>query len=122
MPNNELGTTVFDEKTVNEQANLEITRIFTILKISTKHEAEVMTKFKKLRRVLKPGTKYRIPMKLVPICVFFTLKLLDIDVDETKLLNTCEGNLTKNEFNNFKMQIQEFAMNMPGGRFLRKGE
>lgn len=95
-----------NKKVIEDQANMEITRIFAALGMddSTKHA--VFTTFKKLRARLGKGTKYRAPDKLIPISIYYTLKMQGIIVDELKLLEV--SNISKKAFNHFKLSIHSF--------------
>jgi len=103
---NRLHTIRNNKQTVLDRANIEISRIFTALKLPGAYKELVFKKFKKIRDGLHPGTKYRNPEKLVPIAIYFTLKLQNISVNETKLLEVSK--IEKKEFNAFKLQIQNF--------------
>ncbi len=62
--------------------------------------------FRKFRKALKPGTKYRSPEKLVPLCIYYSLKLQNASINQKELLDVSK--ITKKEFNAFKLQIKLF--------------
>ena len=103
---NRLHSIKDNKQTVLDKARIEISRIFTILNLPEAHKDIVFEKFKKIRKGLNPGTKYRNPEKLVPIAIYFTLKLQNISVNEKELLEVSK--ISKKDFNAFKLQIQNF--------------
>ncbi len=104
---NRLHSIKDNRQTVLDKARIEISRIFNNLNLPETHKELVFEKFKKIRKGLKPGTKYRNPEKLVPIAIYFTLKLQNISVNEKELLEVSK--ISKKEFNAFKLQIQSFV-------------
>ena len=87
-------------------AKIEISRIFTALNLPENLKDLVLQKFKALYKSLEPGTKYRTPEKLVPIVIYFCLKLRNVSIKESKLLEVSK--ISKRDFNAFKLQILEF--------------
>ncbi|MHA1437367.1 MAG: hypothetical protein ACTSPD_07290 [Promethearchaeota archaeon] len=94
-------------KTVFDKARLEISRIFTCLDLPVSLKDLAFKKFKKIYSILNPGTKYRSPEKLVPIVIYFTLKLQNISINEKALLEVSK--ISKKDFNAFKLQIYNFV-------------
>ena len=103
---NRLHSIKDDKQSVLDKAKIEISRIFNVLNLPETHKELVLEKFKKIRKGLKPGTKYRAPEKLIPIAIYFTLKLQNISVNEKELLEVSK--ISKKDFNAFKLQILSF--------------
>ena len=95
-----------NEKELRIRAKIEISRIFSHLNLSKTLENVVFHKFLTIRAALNPGTKYRIPEKLVPLCIYFVCKIRTISINEAGLLEV--SHISKKEFNAFKLQIQQF--------------
>jgi hypothetical protein len=95
-----------NEKEVQIKAKIEISRIFSHLKLPKALEDSVYQKFLTIRAALSPGTRYRIPEKLVPLCIYFVCKMRSISINEAELLEV--SHISKKEFNAFKLQIQYF--------------
>jgi transcription initiation factor TFIIIB Brf1 subunit/transcription initiation factor TFIIB len=104
---NQLQSIRDNNQTVLDKARIEISRIFTILNLPDSHKELVFNKFKKIREGLNPGTKYRNPEKLVPIAIYFTLKLQNVSINEKELLEVAK--ISKKDFNTFKLQILKFV-------------
>ena len=102
---NRLHTIKPYEKSVKDTARIEISRIFTSLHLSKNMKELVYSKFIEVRDVLRPGTKYRTPEKLVPIVLYFTFKAQNISINESELLDVSK--ISKADFRDFKLQIQE---------------
>ena len=95
-----------NEEVVLEKAQIEISRIFNFLNLPSSKRKTVFEKFRKIREGLRPGTKYRSPDKLVPITIYFSLKLQNISINESELLEVSK--ISKKDFNAFKLQINNF--------------
>ena len=95
-----------NEEVVLEKAQIEISRIFNCLNLPSSKRKTVFEKFRKIREGLRPGTKYRSPDKLVPITIYFSLKLQNISINESELLEVSK--ISKKDFNAFKLQINNF--------------
>ena len=106
-----------NEEIVLEKSKIEISRIFYYLNLAGSLKDLVFEKFKKIRRELRPGTKYRSPEKLIPICIYYTLKFQNVSINEKELLEVSK--ISKKEFNNFKLQINEF---LPQYKFRKRKE
>jgi len=100
---NKLQSIKSNEKSVLETARIEISRIFNCLNLPESFKEFVFAKFKKVRVALKPGTKYRSPEKLVPIVIYFSCKLNNMQLKEKDLLSVAKIN--EIDFNAFKLQI-----------------
>ncbi|MBN1801453.1 MAG: hypothetical protein JW891_08105 [Candidatus Lokiarchaeota archaeon] len=94
------------KKLVNIKARSEIKRIFEHLHLPKSQSNLVLARFKKFRACLRPGTKYRSPEKLVPLTIYFCLKIRNMSINEQELLEVSK--ITKKEFNAFKLQISRF--------------
>jgi len=103
---NRLHSIKENEETVLEKARIEISRIFNCLNLPGSKKKTVFEKFKRIREGLGAGTKYRSPDKLVPITVYFSMKLQNISINECELLEVSK--ISKKDFNAFKLQIQDF--------------
>ena len=90
---------------VYEQANLEISRIFSSLELPHALKKIVFAKFKQIYAGLNPRTKYRNPEKLVPLTIYFSFKYLPIPINERALLEISK--ISKKEFTAFKLQVRE---------------
>ena len=95
-----------NEKELRTRAKIEISRIFTSLNLPRNLEKLVYYQFIKIRSALFPGTKYRIPEKLIPLCIYFMCKFRNISINEIELLEVSK--ISKKEFNAFKLQIIHF--------------
>jgi hypothetical protein len=101
-----LYTIQSNEKELRIRTKIEISRIFSNLNLEKSLEEEVFHRFLTIRAVLNPGTNYRIPEKLIPLCIYFVCKVRSIPINETELLEV--SHVSKKEFNAFKLQIQCF--------------
>ena len=100
--NSQLSTKEYAEN----RANKEISRIFDCLSLPKACEHRVKEKFIELFPQLHPGSKYKNPEKLSAILTYMVLKLENIAIKRQNIVNNSE--LTKEEFNNFILQIQRF--------------
>ncbi|MFX1273634.1 MAG: hypothetical protein ACFFBP_13580 [Promethearchaeota archaeon] len=103
---NKLHSIQDSEDAVNTKARKEIKRIFEHLQLPKSKIELAFLKFKDFRSSLLPGTKYRSPEKLVPITIYFCMKLNNISISESELLEVSQ--IRKKEFNAFKLQITRF--------------
>ena len=103
---NRLHSIKSNKEAVYNRARLEISRIFTGLNLPDSYKNVVFEKFKKVHSAVKPGTKYRSPDKLVPICIHYVLKANNIWIKESDLLEVSKIN--KKEFNSFKFAMNKF--------------
>jgi len=94
------------QKEVLETAGIETCRILNYLGLQFSLKARVLEKFKKIRIALRPGTKYRIVEKLVPLTIYFVCSYENVSLNEAKLLEV--SGISKKEFTAFKLQILEF--------------
>lgn len=95
-----------NEKTIIEQARLQISELFGRLNLSEYSSIKemVLAKFKEIRPQIRPGLKYRNVEKLVTILTYMCLKIRNISVNPYELIEVSEIN--KTEFNNFILQIR----------------
>ena len=91
------------QKAIIESAELEICRILHGLGFPFSLKEVMLEKFRALQAALRPGTKYRIPEKLVPITMYFVLRLQNFSFREQDLLEL--SNISPKEFAAFKLQI-----------------
>ena len=103
---NKLQSIKKNDEVVLEKAKIEISRIFNYLSLAESFRNIVFEKFKEVREKLRPGTKYRSPEKLIPICIYYTFKFQNISVNEDELLEISK--ISKKDFNTFKLQINRF--------------
>ena len=104
-----------NEEVVIEKAKIEISRIFESLNLSSSLKDIVFNRFKKIRRELRPGTKFRSPEKLIPICIYYTLKFQNVSINEKELLEVSK--ISKKEFNTFKLMLSDF---LPGYKMRKR--
>jgi len=88
------------------RAKKEISRIFDCLSLPPACEYRVMNKFSEVFPQLQPGSKFKNPEKLSAILVYMVLKLENIAIKRKDIVST--SMLSKEEFNNFILQIQRF--------------
>ena len=98
-----------NSKSLETQAKMEIKRIFEALKIPANFKAIVFEKYQKIRKELKPGTKYRSYEKLIPIVIYYVLKKNSVVISQLRLLEVSK--ITKKDFNSFKLQMSNFIPN-----------
>ena len=100
-----------NEQAVIDRANVEISRIFSKLNLSDYDSIKhmVLEKFKEIRGKLRKGVKYRNTEKLVSIISYFCLKLRNVSVNATELIDITK--ITKKEFNDFCYQVRIFLPN-----------
>jgi len=103
---NKLHSIINNKGSVLNKARIEISRILNCLNLPESPKRAIFEKFKNFYDALKPGTKYRNPEKLVPLTIYFYLKFQNISIKESELLEI--SNISKKEFNAFKLQIQNF--------------
>ncbi len=105
---NKYNSIISNEKSVLEKARIEISRIFNSLDLVGYDDIKemVLTKFKKLRGHISPGSKYRNVEKLISITIYFCLKLRNVSINSYELIRL--SNITKKEFNDFNLQLQRF--------------
>ena len=88
------------------RASKEVSRIFDCLSLPRACENRVRNKFIELFPQLHPGSKYKNPEKLSAILIYMVLKLENIAIKRKDIVSNSE--LTKEEFNNFILQVQRF--------------
>ncbi len=103
---NKLHSIKSNKEAIYNRAWIEISRIFTSLNLPDTYKIVVFEKFKKVHSAIKPGTKYRNPDKLVPICIHYVLRANNIWLKESDLLEFSK--ITKKEFNSFKLTMNRF--------------
>ncbi|MFX1257376.1 MAG: hypothetical protein ACFFAN_05935 [Promethearchaeota archaeon] len=100
---NKLHSIKTNDEAAFEKAQIEISRIINYLNLPESLKSLIFENFKEGRAKLKPGTKYRAPEKLVPITIYYALKLQNISVNEKELLEVSK--ISKKDFNAFKLLI-----------------
>ncbi len=95
-----------NEEVVIFRAEREISRIFEVLDLPRKVKRLVVDKFSKVRAHLQPRTRLRNPEKLSAILVYMVLKIENIAILRSELVENSE--LTSEEFNRFFMQVRPF--------------
>ncbi len=103
---NKLHSIRSNKKVLLTQARYEISRILNSLKLSDTYKELIFEKLKKVYDALMSSSKYRSAEKLVPICIYFCLKINNISINESELLEV--SNISKKDFNAFKLQICNF--------------
>ncbi len=94
-----------NEKNMRQNAKIEIKRIFTTLCLPSSYKEIVFEKYEKIRKSLKPRSKYRSPEKLSPIVIYLCLKAHNISVNQDKILRV--SNINKKDFNAFILMFSK---------------
>ncbi len=94
---------------MNQLARIEISNIVASLRLSPKLKESLYRIYLRIRKGLESGTKFRNPQKLVPLTLYYHLKVNNIPLDEEKLLEVSK--ISKKEYNSFKHQIIRFFPN-----------
>ena len=95
-----------NKETAENHASREISRIFDVLSLPMACKSRVGEKFTEVWPQLQPGSRYKNPEKLTAILIYMVLKLENIAIKRKDLISNSE--LSKEEFNNFILQIQRF--------------
>ena len=103
---NKLQKIKSNDDLMNQIARIEISSIVASLKLSSKLKEPLYKIYLKIRRGLQSGSKYRNPQKLIPLILYYYLKINNIPLDEKKLLEVSK--IDKKEYNSFKPQIIKF--------------
>ncbi|MHA1147654.1 MAG: cyclin family protein [Promethearchaeota archaeon] len=103
---NKLQNIKNNEESAEDRARIEIKRIFTSLDLPSAYKDMIFKKFLAIRSKLGAGTKYRSPEKLVPIVIYFVLKLNSYIIHQKELLEVSK--ISKKDFNSFKIQMQRY--------------
>ena len=93
-------------KSVQEKVRIETRRIFNCLNLPSSCQSIVFKRVKDIWKQFRPGTKYRQIEKLVPIVLYYTLRLENICIRRLKLLEVSK--ISKKEFNDFSLQVLKF--------------
>ncbi|KKM07046.1 hypothetical protein LCGC14_1737890 [marine sediment metagenome] len=101
-----------NEEAVIFRAEREISRIFEVLDLPRNVKSLVVDKFSKVRAHLQPRTRLRNPEKLSAILVYMVLKIENIAVLRSELVENSE--LTSEGFNRFFMQVRPFLPEYSG--------
>ena len=97
---------VESKKAVEQSAKIEVSRIFSANNYPVQYKDQIFSIFKSFRKKIKERSKYRSVDKLVPLSIYFCLKLNSIPFDEVKLLEVSK--ITKKDFNAFKLKAYQF--------------
>jgi len=108
---NRLQSIKENTETVISKARIEISRVFNCLNLPESKKRDVLQLFKEIRSDLGPGTKYRNPDKLVPIVIYYYMKMSKLSINEVELLKVAK--ISKKDFNAFKLQITRFIPKYP---------
>ena len=103
---NKMHKTKSNDDFMNQIARIEIASIVASLKLSPKIKESLYRIYLKIRKGLKSGTKFRNPQKLIPLVIYYYLKINIIPLNEEKLLEVSKIN--KKEYCSFKHQIIRF--------------
>ena len=100
-----------NEKLVIAKAHREITRILNSLGLGEYNSLRdiALINFKEIRAKLRPGSKFRNVEKLVAIILYIRFKMDNISVTNVDIFENTE--LSKKEFNDFFMQVQDYFPN-----------
>ncbi len=93
-------------KTIQEKVKIETRRIFNCLNLPRSYQKIIFKRVKDVWKQLRSGTKYRNIEKLVPIVLYYTLRLENICIRRLKLLEVSK--ISKKEFNDFSLQVLKF--------------
>ena len=88
------------------KAEKEISTILELLRFSNSFAEGIFSKFKEIWPQLYPGSRYRNPEKLVPIIMYYYLKLQNIVIDKDELVDVSE--ISRDEFGSFQLQILHY--------------
>ncbi len=94
---------------VKRKIGKKISDLFTKLELhdsGASLKQYIYTQCLRVYNSFRPGTKYRSVEKLVPVVMYYCLKLRSIARPETDFIDTSE--ITKKEFNHFKIQVKHF--------------
>ncbi len=94
---------------VKREIGKKISDIFTKLELHDSGASLKQYVYKQCLKVynsFRSGTKYRSVEKLVPVVMYYCLKLRKISRSETDFIDT--NDITKKEFNHFKIQVRYF--------------
>lgn len=97
---------VKNKKEIQRDAKIEISRIFSFLKLFDGKRDHVYRFFKEIRDQIKPGTKYRAVEKLIPLSIYFWCKNNNISINEQELLKI--SRISKKDFRAFKLVIYNY--------------
>ena len=89
--------------TIQNKVKIEIKRIFNCLNLPNSRQTIVFKRVKDIWKKFRSGTKYRNVEKLVPIVLYYTLRLDNICIRRLKLLEVSK--ISKKEFNDFSLQV-----------------
>lgn len=105
---NKQNIIIENERKVLNEAEKEISRIFTCLDLAGYDSIKIMVleKFKIVREELRPGSKYRNVEKLCTVISYMCLKLRNVSVNPYKLIDASK--LKRKEFNDFLLQMQRY--------------
>jgi hypothetical protein len=95
-----------NEEMVEGKAQREISRLLARLSLPDTCEPFIMEKFKSVRPQLREGTKFRNAEKLAAILTFIGLKLKNIAINSSNLIDI--SLLTQEEFRNFFTQVAQY--------------
>ena len=93
-------------QSIQEKIKIEIQRIVNCLDLQLSCQTAVFKRVKDIWNKFRPGTKYRNIEKLVPIVLYYSLRLENICIRRLKLLEVSK--ISKKEFNDFSLQILKF--------------
>jgi len=96
-----------NKKMVNSQAKSEISRICKALELPRSFEKYTFEKFSESYKQFRPCTKYRNIEKLIPVVIYFGMKVKHIRRSMRNLLEVSK--ISKKEFNNFRLQVLAFS-------------
>ena len=96
------------EQEILQTAEIEISKISSCLKIESYDDMKAMFfhKFKDIWTNLEPRGKYKNVEKLVPLIIYFCLKMRNISISRAQIIK--ESAISKKEFNDFYQQVQKF--------------
>ena len=100
-----------NEETVEEKAQREVSRLLARLNLSGTCEPFIMEKFKSVRPQLREGTKFRNAEKLATILTFIGLKLKNIAINSSDIIEI--SSLPKKSSAIFSPKLHIIFRNMP---------
>ncbi|MFX1502940.1 MAG: hypothetical protein ACFFDH_18415 [Promethearchaeota archaeon] len=97
-----------NKKRINKIAKIEIRRIFKGLQLKgfKKEKRYIFSKFKKIYPAFHQHPKYRNPKLLIPIIIYFYLRILDHRINKLELIEI--AGISSVDFNSLPQRLKEY--------------
>jgi len=89
-----------------QQGQRELNRLVTLMNLDRTCFKLFFDKFVKVRQIFREGTKFRDPIRLVPLVMYFTLHFRGIKMNREELLS--HARIPRREFDAFELQILSY--------------